>query len=183
MHINLKNELYKEAKKLLDGGSVRIKDGDGVIHEFINTDSNKTNMRLLFTNKYPNLEIMEMYEELSCIHDKCEDCEHWDGHDCEGPPAEKTPDEITLTPLQEQFIISLKEEETYEGLHQEILVDTYLDTLEVLDIMNRMSAGGVISTLRMKKIIETVEGLKIKGGKCVYFKFTEFGKEVAKKLL
>lgn len=89
---------------------------------------------------------------------------------------------VTLTDNQRRFIEALANEPFYTGTDSCVWIDCFLDTLEADDVMGRMAAGAMVSTLREKGIIVVAVGSQpMPSGrmrKSKYFKFTDVGLEV-----
>lgn len=86
---------------------------------------------------------------------------------------------VSLTPMQVSFLkylmpSSLCEEEWDSRVQS----DMYCEFLQNIESMNKMSAGGVISTLRHKGILVTGHD-KVNGRKAAFFELTDLGKTVA----
>ena len=89
---------------------------------------------------------------------------------------------VTLTDNQRRFIAALVNEPFYTGTDSCIWIDCFLDTLEADDVMSRMAAGAMVSTLREKGVIVVAVGSQPTPSghtrKSKYFKFTDVGLEV-----
>lgn len=155
---------------------------------------------------------LEAYDSLPCIHDNCEDCEHYNGTECDGdlpvndaqelvpmPGTDKlaglkkkytrtkkseamTVGEISLTPKQVLFIQSMPTDDFYEN---------GLDSALWIGVYaDTLEAAGIMGRMTAGAMVTTLreKGILAVGHSrwekknLAHFGFTEFGKTIAAQL-